>query len=272
MSNQEIQNSDTDNQPKIVESDVSVSNTDNDTTTKKNPYEVVFFARYNYGLRPSNDEIHNFFSKYGEIDHINCPENRSFAFIFMNKLSTDAEQRRTRNTIQQIIRDMTPETRFHITVASSRPRFPQNYQPNNRRYNNRPYNGTGGYSYRPSNYNRNYHYRQPYYDRNVSNNDGANNRHDKTNQSWYKNNRSNSNQLNQSNQSNQTNQTNQFNQSNQFNQTNQSNQFNQSNQTNQFNQPRNQSNYGHRNQQNQQNQNYVPFNERRRNNYRQFNQ
>jgi hypothetical protein len=81
-------------------------------------YEVVFFARYNNG-RPSVEEITNFFSNYGVVHHVNCPEGRNNAFIFMSSLSTTTEHRRTRTTISQIINDMTPENRFHITVASS---------------------------------------------------------------------------------------------------------------------------------------------------------
>lgn len=82
-------------------------------------YEVVFFARYNTNLRPSVEEITKFFNNYGTVHHVNCPEGRNYAFVFMTSLNTNAEHRRTRSTISQIIQDMTPETRFHLTVASS---------------------------------------------------------------------------------------------------------------------------------------------------------
>ena len=89
-------------------------------TVKERPhYEVVFFVRYGVNPRPSLEELTNLFNRYGEVHHINCPQDKNFAFVFMSKLSTDVEHRRTRVTISQIIKDMTPETRFHITVASS---------------------------------------------------------------------------------------------------------------------------------------------------------
>ena len=95
----------------------SVNNDQNEVPREN--YEVVFFARYNHNPRPSSDEIIKIFSNYGIVDHVNCPEEKNYAFVFMKSLSTDAEYRRTRSTITQIIRDMTPETKFHITVANS---------------------------------------------------------------------------------------------------------------------------------------------------------
>ena len=85
----------------------------------KSNFAVVFFARYYLSTRPSNEEIVNFFNKYGVVHHINAPVSRNFAFIFMISLNTQVTQRRTRTTISQIIHDMTPENKFHITVASS---------------------------------------------------------------------------------------------------------------------------------------------------------
>ena len=82
-------------------------------------YEVVFFCRYNTNPRPLTEEVIAFFNNYGVVHHVNCPEGRNYAFIFMTSLNTTAEYRRTRATIAQIIHDMTPENRFHITVASS---------------------------------------------------------------------------------------------------------------------------------------------------------
>lgn len=101
-----------------------------DTPQKPN-YEVVFFVRYNVPNvpRPSDEQIKTFFNKYGVVHHVKCPENRNFAFVYMTSLNTSAEHRRTRATISQIIHEMTPENRFHITVASS----------NYRRFQQRPF-------------------------------------------------------------------------------------------------------------------------------------
>lgn len=101
-------------QVKIVVNDPIVP-----ATSTRNNYEVVFFARYKINPRPSAEDVTSFFNKYGVVHHVNCPEGRNFAFIFMTSLSTPVEHRRTRTTISQIIHEMTPETRFHITVASS---------------------------------------------------------------------------------------------------------------------------------------------------------
>jgi len=114
----------------IAESHVTIVNDDpveevtdtNEISTvqkEKVNYEVVFFANYNTNPRPSVEEITNFFNGYGVVHHVNCPEGRTCAFVFMSSLNTTAEHRRTRNTISQIIQDMTPENRFRITVASS---------------------------------------------------------------------------------------------------------------------------------------------------------
>lgn len=105
---------------------------------EKPNYEVVFFARYRHNPRPSAEEITSLFNNYGQVHHVNCPEGKNYAFIFMTSLSTTVEHRRTRTTIGQIIHDMTPETRFHITVASSfrgAQRRPQNPHPYHRGYN-----------------------------------------------------------------------------------------------------------------------------------------
>ena len=89
-------------------------------------YEVVFFAKYKNSPRPNNEELISYFSTYGVVHHVVCPENAIFAFVFMTSLSTEEEHRRTRFTIGQIIRDMDPNCRFHITVASSnRDRYQQ---------------------------------------------------------------------------------------------------------------------------------------------------
>lgn len=83
-------------------------------------FEVVFFVRYNRGYqRPSVEDIKSYFSNYGTVHHINCPENKNFAFVFMESLLTEVKFRRTRTTISQIIREMDPECKFFITVANS---------------------------------------------------------------------------------------------------------------------------------------------------------
>ncbi|MEM3062483.1 MAG: hypothetical protein QW303_02910 [Nitrososphaerota archaeon] len=111
----------------------------------RNVYEVVFFVRYQTE-RPSAEDVAKYFSKYGEVHHVNCPEGRNFAFIFMTSLNTTAERRRTRTTISQIIEDMTPENRFYITVASlRRPRMVGHFRGYGRRYQ---YNRYRFYRYR----------------------------------------------------------------------------------------------------------------------------
>jgi len=93
--------------------------TESSVPREKINYEVVFFARYNVNPRPSTEDVTKFFSNYGTVHHVNCPDGCNYAFIFMASLNTTAEHRRTRTTISQIINEMTPENRFHITVASS---------------------------------------------------------------------------------------------------------------------------------------------------------
>ena len=112
-----------------------VSNTQNTTNSKdRNTYEVVFFIKYHIPNipRPSKEDAETFFNNYGVVHHINYPQNRNFMFVFMTSLNTPVEHRRTRTTISQIIRDMTPENKFHITVANSnRGRFRNNYRGQN---------------------------------------------------------------------------------------------------------------------------------------------
>ena len=144
----------------IVENDnVENDNVENDNVVnkemdRKTPrYEVVFFVRYHSSARPSCEEITNYFNKYGTVDHVNSPENRNYAFVFMASLNTAVEHRRTRTSISQIINEMTPENRFHITVASSNrvgysrpmqyapPPAPGYHEYSNREYSNREYSG-----------------------------------------------------------------------------------------------------------------------------------
>lgn len=109
-----------DTNPQLVEQNEQFAESGQNAQPRERPnYEVVFFIRYGVNPRPSSEELTTYFSNYGDVDHINCPQDKNFAFVFMARLNTATEYRRTRTTIGQIIRDMTPETRFHITVASS---------------------------------------------------------------------------------------------------------------------------------------------------------
>lgn len=125
MSNSQISNENTDgtiNEQNNVESitiDQQINEPQINEPQIRTSYEVVFFAKYNKNPRPTLEQMTNFFNGYGTVHHINYPTDRNYAFIFMTKLSTNAEHRRTRTTIGQIIHDMTPETQFRITVASS---------------------------------------------------------------------------------------------------------------------------------------------------------
>ncbi|XWV24807.1 putative low complexity protein [Tupanvirus deep ocean] len=169
MSNEQTQNEVTDRTNDVSENVVSTNATEptvtdssvnivhDDPVAEEMPvvqrekvnYEVVFFVRYNNSDRPSSEEITNFFNNYGVVHHVNCPEGRNYAFIFMSSLSTTAEHRRTRTTISQIIHDMTPENRFHITVASSNRGTQYNGQ---RRYNSN--NNRNGNNYRTRHFGR----------------------------------------------------------------------------------------------------------------------
>jgi hypothetical protein len=116
-------------------------------------YSVVFFVRYGFNKRPSVEDIIGFFNKYGTVHHVNSPQDRHFAFVFMDSLNTPVEHRKTRTTITNIINDMTPETRFHITVASSNRNPRSQYGQNNRRPYSRNWGNRGQYS--SSNYYQN---------------------------------------------------------------------------------------------------------------------
>lgn len=141
----------------ISESQVNIVNDDPSENTEQLSiqkerinYEVVFFVRYKNNPRPSLEEITNLFNNYGAVHHINCPEERNYAFVFMTSLNTTAEHRRTRSTIDRIIQDMkqNPETRFHITVASSN-RGTQSQYPKQSQYQQRPFRK---YTQRPRSY------------------------------------------------------------------------------------------------------------------------
>jgi hypothetical protein len=201
-----------DAQPNVVDlPDNDGDNSNEDGTQEERPhYEVVLFAKYYEEYpRPSEEDLIKFFSNYGTVHHVKCPDDRNIAFIFITKLSTTEEHRRTRVTITQIIRDMTPETKFRVNVANSRPRNNynnnnnnggNNYQNgpprnNNGRYNNnqgytnnRNYNNDQGYQNQSNNYvDNNYDNRQPQQRNNGNNydnrqpqqrNNGYNNNYD----------------------------------------------------------------------------------------------
>nr|WBF70658.1 hypothetical protein [Megavirus caiporensis] len=179
VENSKVEETQTHEVPQVLQS----SNTVSEQSTEKPKYEVVFFARYNKGQRPSVDVITTHFSNYGVVHHVKCPDSRNCAFIFMTSLSTTAENRRTRTTIRQIIHDMTRENQFHISVAdgrrprvvieqnnvkynSSQPRFqnknPQYnyYNPRSRNNPTRPnynyYNSIHGNDYQNNNLQRGY--------------------------------------------------------------------------------------------------------------------
>lgn len=98
------------------------------SVVKERPkYEVVFFVRYYPSHRPSMEEIVNYFGHYGNVHHVNCPNGKNYAFVFMTSLYTHVEHRRTRTVIGKIISEMPKEReyRFHITVANSFKRFPK---------------------------------------------------------------------------------------------------------------------------------------------------
>ncbi|XWV26053.1 putative low complexity protein [Tupanvirus soda lake] len=178
MSNEQTQNEVTDrtndvsenvvststSEPTVIDSSVNIVH--DDPVAEEMPvaqkekvnYEVVFFVRYNNSDRPSSEEITNFFNNYGAVHHVNCPEGRNYAFVFMSSLSTTAEHRRTRTTISQIIHDMTPENRFHITVASSNrgTQYRGTQYNGQRRFNNNRYGG----NYRSRHFGR---FRRPRY-------------------------------------------------------------------------------------------------------------
>lgn len=154
-----------------VEERVNVVNDDDNTgqITPKVKYAVVFFAKYddprdngNTNQRPPVEEITNFFNNYGTVHHVNCPEGRNYAFVFMSSLNTPAEHRRTRTTISKIISDMTPQNRFRITVASSN----HNQNRNQNQYNQNQYN-QNQYSHRYQPVNRQNHYSSRNYDQNY---------------------------------------------------------------------------------------------------------
>lgn len=90
--------------------------TQNEITKPK--YEVVFFVRY-YNARPPQQDIIDYFNKYGLVDHVKHPLDKDFVFVFMTNLYTNQIHRRTRHTLSHIINDM-PNKLFKISVARSK--------------------------------------------------------------------------------------------------------------------------------------------------------
>lgn len=120
------------NETQCVDIDECEQPTDHSHTEENQPekkYAVVFFVKYRY-QRPPEEEMSGYFGQYGDIDHIDYPENKNFAFIFMSSLSIQAEFKRTRATIRQILEDMDQAQPFFITVARNNTR-----QQNNQGYN-----------------------------------------------------------------------------------------------------------------------------------------
>lgn len=179
MSNSQFSNENTDrtvdeqvNDQVDEQVDKQVNDQVNDNEQSRTSYEVVFFAKYNKNPRPTLEQMTQFFDKYGTVHHINYPMDRNYAFIFMSKLSTDVEHRRTRTTIGQIIHDMTPETQFHVTVASSNRRPNATYTRRNigprREYSNMHRNFSNNGPIKYNSYKRNNLYDNNSHNRNNS--------------------------------------------------------------------------------------------------------
>jgi hypothetical protein len=87
---------------------------------REKKYEVVFFSKYRYGRRPSNEYVTAFFEKYGVVDHVEAEEGKNFCLVFMTKLNTTLQHHRTRFTLNQIIQDtdtLSNEDRPIVEVA-----------------------------------------------------------------------------------------------------------------------------------------------------------
>lgn len=94
-------------------------------------FEVVFFIKYYSTDRPTVEDITQYFNNYGVVHNVRCPDGTNYAFVYMSSLNTTVDHRRTRTTIGQIIREMPPDFRFHITVASSKHGNNRNRQADN---------------------------------------------------------------------------------------------------------------------------------------------
>ena len=94
-------------------------------------FEVVFFIKYYSTDRPTVEDITAYFNNYGVVHNVRCPDGTNYAFVYMSSLNTTVDHRRTRTTIGQIIREMPPDFRFHITVASSKHGNNRNRQADN---------------------------------------------------------------------------------------------------------------------------------------------
>lgn len=159
-----------------------VDNTASSAQPARNNYEVVFYIKYRKNPMPSLSELVLLFEKYGSVHHITHFNDRNYAFVFMSSLKTDVQYRRTRTTIGQIIRDMTPETHFHISVANSNG---LNNKSNSYRSNQNNTSYRHNRTHKPSRYNE--QYRRDRYNRNVRSyesdrqNDNSKNRYNHNN-------------------------------------------------------------------------------------------
>jgi hypothetical protein len=95
--------------------------------------EIIFFVRYDYLVRkaagyagelcstkhynprPSSGEIFDLFNCYGQVHHVDYPDYKNYAFVFISNI----DYRQTLSIISQIKRNMTPNNRFHINFAGS---------------------------------------------------------------------------------------------------------------------------------------------------------
>lgn len=114
-----VNTTDVANTTDVVEN-TNVSVQQSSQSIRKNPYEVVFFAKYNNRdskYIPSIETITDFFAKYGTIDHLDYNQEKHIAYIYMTRLSTTQTFLRTRSTLTQMIAEMTPATKFYVSVA-----------------------------------------------------------------------------------------------------------------------------------------------------------
>lgn len=101
-----------------VENTQNVENTEGWKTQGKKKYAVNFYVRYPV-TRPSREELTDLFNLYGEVDHIVCPIDKNYAFVYMRSLNSIMEKSKIQSTIGKIIYEMPSNDRFYISVANS---------------------------------------------------------------------------------------------------------------------------------------------------------